>query len=97
MPNIAVAILAKLEGIPWRLKRPVKNELVVGIGAFKSKAVNARYIGSAFCFSNDGHFQGFNCFPANDIIMLAGSIREAVTVAPNGDVKSGCPIAQNRK
>ena len=27
LPNIAVAVLAKLEGIPWRLNPPIKNEL----------------------------------------------------------------------
>lgn len=35
--NIAAAILAKVGGIPWRLESTVKNELIVGVGAFKSK------------------------------------------------------------
>lgn len=78
MPNIAIAILAKLEGVPWRLERAIYNELIVGVGAFKSRNMASRYIGSAFCFSNDGHFQSFNCYSAHSTTMLAGSIRDAV-------------------
>ncbi len=76
--NIAVAILAKLGGIPWRLDREINNELIVGIGAFKTKKYNTRYIGSTFCFANDGHFKGFNVLPADNNRLLAGAIREAV-------------------
>jgi hypothetical protein len=78
LPNIAVAILAKLDGEPWHLKRVFNNELVIGVGAFKSKALNTRYIGSAFCFSGDGHFQEFKCQPAKDTRMLAGTIKKAI-------------------
>ncbi len=76
--NIAVAILAKLGGIPWRLDREINNELIVGIGAFKTRKYNTRYIGSTFCFANDGHFKGFNVLPADNHKLLAGAIREAV-------------------
>lgn len=76
--NIAIATLAKLGGIPWRLDREINNELIVGIGAFKSKKYNNRYIGSTFCFANDGKFKGFNVLPAGNHILLAGAIREAV-------------------
>lgn len=76
--NIAIAILAKLGGIPWRLDRELSNELIVGVGAFKTKQYNTRYIGSTFCFANDGHFKGFDCLPADNPQLLAGAIREAV-------------------
>lgn len=78
LPNIAIAILAKLDGVPWRLQRTISNELIVGVGAFKSKSFASRYIASAFCFSNDGRFKGFHCYSAQSSILLAGSIREAV-------------------
>ncbi len=78
LPNIAIAILAKLGGVPWRLQRAIYNELIIGVGAFKSFEMKNRYIGSAFCFANDGHFQNFNCYSAHNTTMLAGSIREAV-------------------
>lgn len=78
LPNIEVAMLAKLDGIPWRLNRTTANELIVGIGAFYSPSRKTRYVGSAFCFSNEGKFQEFDCFQADEIDMLAGSIRKAV-------------------
>jgi hypothetical protein len=78
LPNIAIAILAKLNGVPWRLKRTIANELIVGVGAFKNNSLDEKYLGSAFCFSNDGHFKGFDCYSASDTFMLAGSISKAV-------------------
>ena len=76
--NIGVAILAKLDGVPWRLHRTLHNELVVGVGAFKSINSANRYIGSAFCFTNDGHFKGFECYSQSDMYKLAGSISKAI-------------------
>jgi hypothetical protein len=78
LPNIAVAILAKLGGIPWKLKQPPRKELIVGVGAFKKQEIDKRYLGSTFCFSNDGTFRGFECFAAEETHLLAGSIRQAV-------------------
>lgn len=78
LPNIAVAILAKLDGIPWRLNTPIKNELIVGVGAFKHIEENVQYIGSAFSFSNDGKFKGFEYFMKDEIEMLAGKISKSV-------------------
>lgn len=78
LPNIETAILAKLGGVPWRLKRDTTNELIVGVGAFYSITRKSKYVGSAFCFNNEGIFKGFDCFGANDTDSIAGSIREAV-------------------
>lgn len=78
LPNIQIAVLAKLGGIPWRLNREPNDELIVGIGAFYSHTLKTRYVGSAFCFNNEGEFKGFECFGSKDTISLAGSIREAV-------------------
>lgn len=78
LPNIQVAVLAKLGGIPWRLVRDPNDELIVGIGAFYSHTHKSKYVGSAFCFNNEGEFRGFTCFGSADTISLAGSIREAV-------------------
>lgn len=80
LPNIEVAILAKLGGVPWRLKRDTSHELIVGIGAFYSTTTKSRYVGSAFCFNNEGIFKGFDCFGGTDIKSLAASIREAVEI-----------------
>ena len=78
LPNLYIAILAKLNAIPWRLQRELKNELIVGIGAFKSTHSVKKYIGSAFCFSNDGHFQEFECYTKSEMFLLTGSIEKAV-------------------
>lgn len=78
LPHIEVAILAKLGGIPWRLNRPTTNELIVGVGAFYSSTQKTRFVGSAFCFNNEGIFKGFDCFGGKDTKSLAASIREAV-------------------
>lgn len=78
LPNIAVAMLAKLDGIPWRLNTPVKNELIVGVGAFKHVDDGVQYIGSAFSFANNGKFNRFEYFLRDEIDILAGSIADSV-------------------
>lgn len=78
LSHLGVAMLAKVDGIPWRLDRPVDDELIIGIGAFKEKKFNTRFLGSAFCFANDGTFKGFDCFPQSELFLLAGSIKEAI-------------------
>lgn len=78
LPNIAVAILAKLDGIPWRLQTQEKNELIIGVGAFKHIADNIQYIGSAFSFANNGKFNSFDYFMKHEIEIFAGKIANAV-------------------
>jgi len=78
LPNIQIAILGKLGGIPWRLNRKPNDELIVGIGAFYSHTHKSKYVGSASCFNNEGEFRGFDCFGSGDTVSLAGSIRKAV-------------------
>jgi hypothetical protein len=79
LPNIATAILAKINGIPWQLQ-PTRNrnDLIVGVGAFKSEKIGKRYIGSAFCFNKDGIFQNFDCYRDNDLDHLVADIRRAI-------------------
>jgi hypothetical protein len=78
LPNIAVAMLAKLDGIPWCLNVTEKTELVVGVGAFKHIDINAQFIGSAFSFSNNGKLNRFEYFHKDELDVLAGSIADAV-------------------
>ena len=78
LPNIYVALLAKMGGVPWLLARKYRKELVIGVGAFKPRDVAERFVGSAFCFQNDGRFEGFKCFRSNETRILAGSIKDAV-------------------
>lgn len=78
LENITPALLAKIDGIPWRLDRELKQELIIGVGAFKSAQFNTRYVGSAFCFNNKGEFKGFDCFRNNEIDLIAGAIEKQV-------------------
>ncbi len=78
MPNIAVAMLAKLGGTPWSLASGSIHDLVIGISAFRSADTQKKYLGSAFCFSGEGRFYGFDCFRSSQTDELAGSIIMAV-------------------
>lgn len=78
LPNISVALLAKLGGTPWSLTNGKARELVIGISAFKSDDLDRKYLGSAFSFSGEGEFREFGCFRSNQINELAGSILVAV-------------------
>jgi hypothetical protein len=48
IPNIYVALLAKIGGIPWRLARVKEDEIIIGVGAFKPQGSAHRFVGSAF-------------------------------------------------
>lgn len=78
LTNMAVAMLAKLGGVPWRLNTPAKNELIIGVGAFRQYDTKLQYIGSAFSFDNTGSFNSFKCFMKHETKLLAGSIAHAV-------------------
>lgn len=78
LQNIAIAINAKLGGIPWRIAVPKYRELIVGVGAFKHYDTNTQYISSAFSFDNTGAFNSFEYFQKDEIKELAGSIKDAV-------------------
>jgi hypothetical protein len=75
---MAIAINAKLGGIPWRINTPTTQELVVGVGAFKNFDTNVQYIGSAFSFDNTGAFNSFEYFHHDQTAELAGSIEDAI-------------------
>ncbi len=78
LPNIEIAILAKLGGVPWRLKREPAKELIIGVGASTISYSAHKMLGSAFCFDNDGKFLRFDCFPAADTNALSVSMRLAL-------------------
>lgn len=78
LPNIQIAMLAKLGGVPWRLKREPAKELIIGIGASYVRYAKSKMLGSAFCFDNDGKFLHFDCFPAENTEALAVSTRLAL-------------------
>lgn len=78
LPNISIALLAKLDGIPWRLKRPKRKDLIIGVGAYKPKMSIERYLGNAFYFKNDGTFHEFDCFEQSNISALSESYKTSI-------------------
>jgi hypothetical protein len=78
LPNIAIAILAKLGGIPWRLPYPLQKDLVIGLGAYQTADTSDALIGNAICFRNDGQFQEFRVFPGSDISKLGENLKRSV-------------------
>lgn len=86
--NIAVAVLAKLDGIPWQLDTNLKQELIVGVGAFRHVDTDVQYLGSAFSFTNNGKFNQFECFQKDQTDELAGSILDQIQeyVAVNSNI-----------
>lgn len=79
LPNIATAILAKINGIPWQLQSQHRtSDLIIGIGAFKSEKIGKRYIGNAFCFDNDGLFKNFDCYKDDDLDRIVEDISKAL-------------------
>lgn len=78
LPNILVAIHSKLGYTPWCLENQAAQELVIGISAYKSRDIERKYLGSAFSFTNEGRFQGFECFSDRKLQELAGSILLAI-------------------
>lgn len=77
LTNMSVTIMAKLGGIPWRLDKPEKKSLIVGVGAFKHPD-GVRYVSSAFCFDNSGKFREFDYLLSNQTKELAGLIGSKV-------------------
>lgn len=67
LTNIGLATIAKLRGIPWRLPFQEVEDLVIGFGAYRPKKTDTVYIGNAVCFKNDGTFEEFHTFPADQL------------------------------
>lgn len=79
LPNISIAILAKLGGVPWRLSRPLKHDLVVGIGAFRNE--NQLFLGTTVAFKNDGTFARFDSKSVNSIDELIVFFKDVLNSA----------------
>jgi hypothetical protein len=77
LTNISVSIMAKLGGVPWRLDKPEKTSLIVGVGAFLHPD-GVRYVSSAFCFDNSGKFIEFDYLMSHQTKELAGMIAAKV-------------------
>jgi hypothetical protein len=76
LPNIAVAILAKLGGIPWKLATKRYNELVIGFNTIKHD--EGSFLGSAVFFDNEGKIGRVHGFPQADGRGIVRHLRSAI-------------------
>ena len=77
LPNIAIALLAKLGGIPWRLNKEVTNDLIIGFG--EKKVNDSRYLGNTVFFDNTGNIKENYYFNAENPHQLANNIISSVS------------------
>ena len=87
LPNIAIGILAKLGGIPWKLKNHPQKELVIGFN--QAKLEDEGYIGSSVFFTNEGLLENVYSYPKSSspkemIDLLRSSILSYMET--NGDI-----------
>jgi hypothetical protein len=82
LPNIAVAMLAKLGGVPWRLSRPIKHDLIVGLGAFREDG-DRIFLGTTVAFRNDGTFIRFNAARVHTVEQLVEFFRGILATVPS--------------
>lgn len=78
LPNIAIAILAKLGGIPWKLKNQPYKELIIG---FNTKYINENlFIGSSVFFDNQGYLRNINSYEANNLRSIVSDLKHAIQI-----------------
>lgn len=85
LPNISIAILAKIGGIPWKLDRKSYNELVVGFN--EEKYEDDSILGTAVYFDNSGKLKQVRSFQGTKrselILSLKNSIEEYLVANQN--------------
>lgn len=76
LPNIAIAMLAKIGGILWKLQRKTYKQLTIGFNIY-TKDRNT-YLGSAIYFDNEGQINNIEAYsegtPENICQTLSNSI-----------------------
>ncbi len=94
--NIALAMFAKLGGVPWVVEAPAAEvDLIVGVGRAEIRRAegNERIFGYALTFASNGayrHLWGFT--PAADEETYGARLDEALTAALTNDVDRDQPF-----
>jgi hypothetical protein len=78
IPNLAIAVIAKLGGVPWIPDKHETKDLITGFGLYATSKYNMRVVGSSVCFSNDGHFEELDFFPENENFRVAAALEKAL-------------------
>jgi hypothetical protein len=79
LPNIAIGILAKFGGVPWKLSNKKNNELIVGFNTKRASDGNDQYLGSAVFFDNEGRLGGVKGLPVSNKSALVGHLKTAIS------------------
>lgn len=76
LPNIAIAMLAKIGGIPWKLSKSSYDELIIGFNVYR-KEKNI-YMGSCVFFDNEGVIQELNFYPTSSIEKICKGLIQSI-------------------
>jgi hypothetical protein len=78
LPNIQVAILAKLGGIPWKLDTFSDDKLIIGFGV--KKLGDDIYLGNSLFFKEDGTFHKFESFQNDTLTSIGEALKQNIQV-----------------
>lgn len=85
LPNIQVAILAKLGGIPWKLDTFSSDKLIIGFGVKRTD--NNTFLGNSLFFKEDGTFHKFESFQNDTLNSIGAALRANIeTVLRSGEL-----------
>lgn len=76
LPNIAIAMLAKLGGVPWKLEKEHYKQLTVGFNIFKNQ--QNPYLGSAVYFDNQGIIRQVKGFQYSSIDNISNELINSI-------------------
>jgi len=76
LPNIAIAMLAKIGGIPWKLARKHYNQLTIGFNVYRMN--NNTYLGSTVYFDNEGVIQNIDFSISNNLNTITKQLLNAI-------------------
>lgn len=88
LPNIAIGIVAKLGGIPWRLKNNINQDLIIGFN--QVRLADQKYIGGSVFFTNEGLLEAVYSYPKADSEQkLINFLRNSILayIAQKGDIR----------
>ncbi|MEM5777819.1 MAG: Piwi domain-containing protein [Candidatus Aenigmatarchaeota archaeon] len=94
LPNIAIAMLAKCGGVPWKLSRPHYNQLTVGFNVFSVKQDNGNltFLGSAVFFDNEGIIKSLRSIQGNSIKNISEILVNAINEYKNSSKETNKKI-----
>lgn len=76
LPNIAIAMLAKIGGVPWKLSKSHYDELIIGFNVYIEE--KDKYIGSCVFFDNEGIIQELNFYPTSNIEEICKGLFQSI-------------------